>query len=64
MKHEFLIAKDLNHPNIVKYLYFSTNRLNNTCEFNIVLEYLEGGNLKEFIESNPFLLIKYYYRRY
>lgn len=52
MLHEFNIAKDLTHKNIVKYLYFITKKLESAFEFNIVLEFMQGGNLKEFIHKN------------
>jgi serine/threonine protein kinase len=51
MLKEFNIAKDLKHPNIVNYLNFITKRTEKVCEFNIILEYLEGGNLKELISD-------------
>ena len=51
MQNEFNIAQNLQHPNIIKYLYFITNRVNESCEFNIILEYMEGGNLKSFIRN-------------
>jgi serine/threonine protein kinase len=43
---EFLIAKDLLHPNIVQYKNFITKITDQSYEFNIILEFLEGGNLK------------------
>ena len=53
MLNEFSIAKDLKHPNIVEYYHFSHNKKENNSEFDIIIEYLEGGNLKEYIQSNP-----------
>jgi serine/threonine protein kinase len=46
MYKEFKIAKNLDHPNIVKYLDFITKKTEKVCEFNIILEYMDGGNLK------------------
>lgn len=51
MYKEFSIAKDLLHPNIVSYKYFVRKRgdRDRDEEFHIILELLEGGNLKEYI---------------
>lgn len=51
MFSEFLIARDLDHPNIVKYINFLTKEQDKLCEFNIILEYIEGGNLKQVIAN-------------
>ncbi|TNV81100.1 hypothetical protein FGO68_gene8698 [Halteria grandinella] len=51
MFQEFMIAKDLQHPNIVKYLNFITKKTEQFFEVNIILEYLQGGNLKQLISS-------------
>ncbi len=52
MFKEFKIAKNLKHPNVVRYIDFITKKNDKVCEFNIILEYLEGGNLRQFIVSN------------
>ena len=49
MFKEFLIARDLRHPNIVQYVNFITKSSDKQCEFNIILEYMEGGNLRQLI---------------
>ena len=46
MYKEFKIAKNLKHPNVVSYLDFVTKTTDKVCEFNIILEYMNGGNLK------------------
>ena len=46
MFKEFKIAKNLRHPNIVRYIDFITKKSEKVCEFNIILELLEGGNLR------------------
>lgn len=46
MYKEFKIAKNLKHPNIVRYFEFITKKSDKFCEFNIILELLEGGNLR------------------
>eukprot|EP00347_Sterkiella_histriomuscorum_P012449 403368528 len=56
MKQEFDIAKDLKHPNIIKYLNFCVSKHNQVSEFNIILEYMQGGNLKEYIQRNQNLI--------
>lgn len=49
MYKEFSIAKDLLHPNIVNYKLFVRRRgdRENEEEFHIILELLEGGNLRQ-----------------
>ena len=48
IKTEANIMKDLNHINIVKYLdYFESGN-----NIYIVMEYLDGGTLKKYIENN------------
>lgn len=51
MYKEYAIAKNLVHPNIVSYKYFvrKGGDKSNEEEFHIILELLEGGNLKDFI---------------
>jgi serine/threonine protein kinase len=55
MYKEYAIAKDLVHPNIVSYKYFirkgGDNERANEEEFHIILELLEGGNVKEYIKK-------------
>lgn len=46
MYKEFKIAKNLKHPNVVRYMDFITKKSEKLCEFNIILEFLEGGNLR------------------
>ena len=48
MFKEFLIARNLNHSNIVSYKNFITKQKDKLFEFNIILDYCEGGNLKEY----------------
>jgi serine/threonine protein kinase len=52
MFKEFKIAKNLRHPNIVRYIDFITKKNEKVCEFNIILELLEGGNLRQFIVAH------------
>ena len=51
MYKEYAIAKNLVHPNIVSYKYFvrKGGEKTNEEEFHIILELLEGGNLKDYI---------------
>ncbi len=53
MFKEFKIAKNLRHPNIVQYLDFITKKNEKVCEFNIILEFMDGGNLKQYLLANP-----------
>jgi serine/threonine protein kinase len=51
MYKEYAIARNLVHPNIVSYKYFvrKGGEKSNEEEFHIILELLEGGNLKDYI---------------
>jgi serine/threonine protein kinase len=51
MYKEYAIAKNLVHPGVVSYKYFVRKGGDkaNEEEFHIILELLEGGNLKDYI---------------
>ena len=53
MYKEYAIARNLVHPNIVSYKYFvrKGGEKTNEEEFHIILELLEGGNLKDYIQT-------------
>ena len=44
---EFVIARDLQHPNVVDYKYFIRKYDNNgqNYNFHILVEYMQGGDL-------------------
>ena len=54
MYKEFNIAKDLNHKNVVQYKHFirQKGQKQKEEEFHIIIEHMEGGNLKEYIKNN------------
>ena len=54
MFYEFLIAKDLIHPNIVEFKYFIRKYIPNgqKNEFHLIMELIEGQNLESFIAKN------------
>ena len=52
MLKEFQIAHNINHPNIIKYHKFLTKITEKAHEVNIILELLEGGNLKQLMTNN------------
>lgn len=47
---EFSIGSNLDHPNIVKYLKKETD----DTGIYLLTEYVDGWNLKEFVEKNPY----------
>ena len=54
MKKEASIHHSLNHPNIVKLmgLVFETNN------YGIVLEYMENGDMKEYLEKKHLVWVR------
>ena len=58
MYGEFVIAKDLVHPNIVKYEYFMKNydEATQTNEFHIIMELMDGTDMDVYIkeQGKPF----------
>ena len=54
MFSEFSIAKDLDHPNIIKYKYFMRNFEPHTksWDFHIIIEYMEGQDMNHYIKKN------------
>jgi len=48
---EFCMGKDLVHPNIVEYMFFQKIYDSNSqkYDFHMIIELLEGKDLKEFI---------------
>lgn len=53
MYQEFEIAKNLSHPNIVEYKYFvkKYDKPNDTYKMHMLLEFLEGGDLGDYIQA-------------
>lgn len=51
---EFIIAQDLQHPNVVEYKYFIRKYDANLQNYNfhILVEYMQGGDLNQFICRN------------
>ena len=50
---EFLLARELNHPNILQYKYFMRKHFPKTKldEFHLIMEFLGGGDLDRFIRK-------------
>ena len=54
MFREFEIGRQLNHPGIIKNLYFVRKRNeSDEQELAILLELMQGGNAQEYIDSLP-----------
>ena len=54
MFSEFNIARDLVHPNIIKYKYFMRNfdPLAKQWDFHIIIEFMEGKDMNVYIKEN------------
>ena len=46
--HEYNLSKNLDHPNILKYLHFVKER----DQYHIIMELVRGSNLSTFIHTN------------
>lgn len=49
------LVKNLNHPNIVKFYTIHTCNLtgiNKGIQYNILMEYMDGGSLEKWIQEN------------
>lgn len=49
------IVKNLNHKNIVKFFTIHTSNLtgvSNGIQYNILMEYMDGGSLETWIKEN------------
>lgn len=54
LKDEFLMLKNLNHSNIVRYLSLwhpAKQPFPNAIEFGILMEYMKGGPLDQYLDS-------------
>lgn len=52
----FLIAKDLNHPNIIKLLYFKKEEIGeNDFHFDIIKENLDGSDMLSYLRNSKFI---------
>ena len=53
MFHEFSLAQQLNHPNIIEYKYFmhTYDQRRNIFEFHTILELLSGGDMAAYIAN-------------
>ena len=62
MYGEFFLAKDLVHPNIVKYEYFmhQFNELEQTYEFHNIIEFMDGADMDVYLkeQGKPFFIEK------
>ena len=50
---EFTIVKDLEHPNLVKYYYFSRNYKprSEICQFHTIIEKVDGRTLTSYVKE-------------
>jgi len=48
---EFMMTKNLNHPNIAKHLYAVREKFGEKDRFHLVLEYVDGDNLSTYINK-------------
>ena len=54
MFREFEIGRQLNHPGIIKNLFYVRRRNDADEQENaLLLELMEGGNAQEFLDSLP-----------
>jgi len=57
---EFQIAKDLKHPNIIRYKYFMRkyNESSKTYEFHILMELMDGEDMETYIteQGRPYMV--------
>lgn len=55
MYGEFMMARDLQHPNIVRYKYFicQFNAVEQTHEFHNVIELVEGVDMETYLRNGP-----------
>jgi serine/threonine protein kinase len=51
--HEFQLAADLSHPNLVDYKYFyeRINPRNGETEFHVIMELMEGKDMETFLKD-------------
>ena len=60
MFSEFLIAKDLNHPNVIEYRYFMRyfDEATQNMEFHIIVELMEGEDMDVYLkeQGRPFTI--------
>lgn len=55
LKNEFHMLRQLDHPSVIKYycLYRSRKKTyTNGMEFGVIMEYMPGGSMESYIESN------------
>lgn len=52
MQREYSIGRSLKHPNIVEYFYFVKKESGERAEYNMILELMDGGNLRDFVKEN------------
>ena len=50
VRKEMQLVRNLNHPNIVKfYTVHTCNLTNQGIQYNILMEYMDGGSLEKWI---------------
>ena len=50
--HEYRLAKDLDHPNIIKYKYFAKQIIDQTDYYHIIMEIVQGQDLMGYLKAN------------
>jgi serine/threonine protein kinase len=48
---EYELAKDLDHPHIVKYEALALERVQQHDVYNLVMELIEGKNMHEYLKD-------------
>lgn len=60
MLSEFIMGKDLVHPNIIEYKYFMRkyDQLTQNNEFHIIMELMEGQDMEDYLkeQGRPFMV--------
>ena len=49
---EFLIGKDLDHPNIIEFKYFMKKKEGKNQEFHIVMELMRGEDMLGYLSKH------------
>ncbi len=50
MLKEYKIGRQLKHPNVVEYFYLVKKEVGEKAECHIILELMDGGNLRDFVK--------------
>lgn len=48
---EFLLAKDLIHPNIVEHKYFLKSHVGKNYEYHMIMEFMDGKDMLAYLKD-------------